>query len=231
MRSKIREWIINHPLMFITILALLAIIIGLVVRPLFISLTSSGIASETVEAQVEIEPVESNINDPEVTIEPTVTPVPMMTVVRYDVPLSEDHQEFVREVAAYYNFDEELIYQIMKAESDFDSTAISHTNDHGIMQINKQWYSGYIDADDGFNYVFDNGVDLYDIKQNVVIGVRELDYWRTQCLDRGYESVQSVLECYNRGFNYFKNTSYTRYSDNVFSKEIPSYTIEIPVEI
>lgn len=176
--------------------------------------TSSKVIEETESKEVSDSEVETTS---ETTI-PEEVSIPNTEVVYYDVPLSESDQDFVKEVCESYDFDEELIYKIMDAESNFNPKAVSSTNDHGIMQLNKRWYSGYMDIEDGFEYIYKDGFDIYNVKHNVLIAIRELDYWRGICNSRGYYSIQSVLECYNRGFGYFDNTSRTTYSDNVLSK-------------
>lgn len=164
-----------------------------------------------------------------ITVEPVPTEEPIITefITCYDVPISDEDVEFVKEVCSYYSFEEELIYKIMAQESRFDSKAISKTNDHGIMQLNARWYKGYLNIDDGFSYIYSDGYDIYNIKHNVILAIRQMDYWRKQCQSRGYTSTVSMLECYNRGFSYFNNTSYANYSSKVLSQQIPTKQIEV----
>lgn len=149
-----------------------------------------------------------------------------VTVTYYDVPVSEEDQDFIKEVCQEYEFSEVLVYQIMYTESRYDPKAVSETNDHGIMQLNATWVDSYVEKTDKFNYVYADGFDIYDIRHNVLIAIRELDYWRGICNDRGYYSEAHMLECYNRGFNFFKNTDYRNYSTKVLSQEIDTYTVE-----
>lgn len=177
--------------------------------------TSSKVIEETDKEETSSSKVE---NTSETTIPEEEISIPDTGVVYYDVPISESDQDFIREICESYDFDEELIYKIMNAESSFNPKAVSSTNDHGIMQLNERWYSSYLNIEDGFEYIYKDGFDIYNVKHNVLIAIRELDYWRGVCNSRGYYSTQSMLECYNRGFGYFDNTSRTTYSDNVFSK-------------
>ena len=47
----------------------------------------------------------------------------------------KDYQEYVQKYAKEYNVDEDLIYAIIKSESNFDEEAISHKEAKGLMQI------------------------------------------------------------------------------------------------
>ena len=53
-----------------------------------------------------------------------------------DVNMDRDLQEYVFELSAAYNIDWTLVMAIISHESEFVSTAISATNDYGLMQIN-----------------------------------------------------------------------------------------------
>ena len=94
---------------------------------------------------------------PQTTVEPTVsTPDKIVTVVHpvtepteppvryYDVPLSEDLQDYIRELCEKHDVPMSLIMAMIEVESSFRSNVISGTNDYGLMQINKinhEWLS------------------------------------------------------------------------------------------
>ena len=136
---------------------------------------------------------------------------------RYDVPLSEDVQDLTYEIATYYGFSEKLIYQIMDQESDYDPTVSnSMGNCHGIMQIHENYWYAYLDRDDGFNqYIkYDENGNFcpFDVKSNIIVGVRQLAYWYEQ--SGGDESM--ALDMYFWGFD----VKDRHYSNGVYSNVV-----------
>lgn len=140
-------------------------------------------------------------------------------IVYYDVPLTIDEQNIVYEICLYYNIDVKLVYQIIRQESNWNEKAVSKTNDHGLMQLNGRYYNSYKDRNDGFNYLLKD-FNIYNKIHNILLGVRQLAEWKKVCNSKGYYEVNSMLECYNRGYGYFDNTSNTRYSNSVLSREV-----------
>lgn len=151
----------------------------------------------------------------------------LITVTYYDVPdiITLEDQHFIAEACEYYNISTELVYQIMYIESNYDPHQVSSTDDHGIMQISRKYYTGYITYNDRYDKYFEDGVNLYNIRHNVILGLRQLNYWRDICYSRGYTDISSILECYNRGFNYFKNTQKKEYSDKVLNHNVGTYEV------
>ena len=47
----------------------------------------------------------------------------------------KDYSEYVSKYSQQYNVEENLIYAIIKAESNFKANAISHQNAKGLMQL------------------------------------------------------------------------------------------------
>lgn len=135
----------------------------------------------------------------------------------YNVPISEELQDFTREVSNYYGLNHETMFKMMYTESRFNPNSVSSTNDHGILQINANWYSSYISVGDQYDkYVESTGADLYDVKTNVIISARELSYWKSVCTSRGYMDESDYLDCYNKGFSYFQ-TGNKSYSSRVYN--------------
>ena len=69
---------------------------------------------------------------------PDVTPVPAQTEtpVRYDVPLDDDLQDYITELCGQYGIRPELVYGIIKTESDYDANLIGDNGkSFGLMQI------------------------------------------------------------------------------------------------
>lgn len=141
--------------------------------------------------------------------------------VFYQVPFDIEQQLFIKEVCRVYNFDDKLIYQIAYCESKFNiENNIKGLSCKGLLAVSTKYAPSYIKKNDQFDFLFENGVNVLDFKQNVVLGVRILSYWRWVCKLRNYNSISSVLECYNRGFNYFKNTTNKSYSKWVLNTNI-----------
>lgn len=110
---------------------------------------------------------------PQTTVEPTVSiPDKIVTIVHpatepteppvryYDVPLSEDLQDYIRELCEKHDVPMSLIMAMIEVESSFRSNVISGTNDYGLMQINKinhEWLTeeyGITDFLDPYQNVF-----------------------------------------------------------------------------
>lgn len=106
----------------------------------------------------------------------------------YDVPLDESIQDYIwsacelYEITDYYS----LIIALIVKESQCDASAISATNDYGLMQINK-----------GNHSYLHNKLGTYDMLnpyQNVHAGV----YMFANLLHK-YGDVSKALMCYNMG--------------------------------
>lgn len=61
----------------------------------------------------------------------------MSDPVYYDIPLSQDQQDTVRDICTEYNVPFELVLAVMEVESGFTVDAIGNGNCYGIMQIHK----------------------------------------------------------------------------------------------
>lgn len=139
----------------------------------------------------------------------------------YDVPLNIEIQLLIRNACNFYNFDERLIYQICYCESKFESeNSLPKNPCKGLMAVNVGYASAYLKLGDRFDSLFEEPFDPYDPKQNVVVGIRMLDYWRKVCSWRGYFDIKSILQCYNSGFKYFKKPKNFKYANWVLSTEI-----------
>lgn len=105
----------------------------------------------------------------------------------YDIPLSEDVQDFLFQVAEEYNVPSGLIVAIMETESRFTADIISRTNDYGLMQINEcahEWLRQNVGV-----------TDLLDPKQNILAGAYILRYHIDYCNG----DVRKALMCYACG--------------------------------
>ncbi len=91
--------------------------------------------------------------------------------VAYDIALA------IAREARQHSLRPELVAAVIEAESNYNLHCVSHTNDHGLMQL--------------------HGDRVYDIKENIALGCRELATWRAtyQCGER------EMLAHYNGGCN------------------------------
>lgn len=120
--------------------------------------------------------------DPTATPEPTPTP----TIRIYDIPLTEELQTFTFYLCEDYGADYEMVLALMDRESDYTASAISKTNDYGIMQINRinhEWLTEELGI-----------TDFLDPEQNIRCGVYILAE-----LGEKYEDPHRVLMAYNMG--------------------------------
>ena len=110
---------------------------------------------------------------PQTTVDPTVSiPDKIVSVVHpvtepteppvqyYDVPLSEDLQDYIRTLCEENDVPMSLIIAMIEVESSFRSNVISGTSDYGLMQINEinhEWLTeeyGITDFLDPYQNVF-----------------------------------------------------------------------------
>ena len=102
----------------------------------------------------------------------------------------KDYQEYVEKYAKEYNVDEDLIYAIIKSESNFDEEAISHKEAKGLMQIM------YTTAQDVAK-ILEIGLTEETILEpeiNIQIGTKYISM-----LIQKYEVTELALAAYNAG--------------------------------
>lgn len=91
--------------------------------------------------------------------------------------------EFVKAAAAHYAIDEQLIYSVIAAESNFDPKAISKRNARGLMQLLPETATRF-------------GVqDIFDPKENIEAGTHYL----SDLLKRYNNDLALALAAYNAG--------------------------------
>lgn len=109
--------------------------------------------------------------------------------VYYDVPLSDELQEWAQDLCEQYNFPYyDIIIALIERESSFRETVISTTNDYGYMQINQcnhEWLREELGI-----------TDFTDGKQNIHCGIYMLSD-----LYHKYEDIGLALMAYNCGEN------------------------------
>lgn len=135
----------------------------------------------------------------------------------YEVPFTEQEQDTINEICAYYNLAPALIYKIIKVESNFNKEALSVTNDIGVMQINKKYFKSYVNEDTTLykRYKLDSA-NQTDVYVNVITGCNALVYWKKHCVE---QTPIHILSHYNQGFNI---KSY-KYAEKVLTTELKTY--------
>lgn len=141
-------------------------------------------------------PVSQPIDEPEPVIQtpnPEIEPLQSISGIFdvpkvYDVPLDGEIQSYILQLCEEKQIDPVLVFAIMKVESGFDPTAVSKTNDYGLMQINKINHKGY-------NEIL--GItDFLDAKQGALAGIYMLWDLRE---NYGCDTENKMLMAYNRG--------------------------------
>lgn len=108
-------------------------------------------------------------------------------IVYYNVPLSEDLQKHIFELCEESEIDPAIVISMIKAESNFDSSAIGDNgNSRGLMQIQSRWHEDRMDRL--------GCTDLLDPYQNITVGVDLL----SELVAKG-RGVEWALMAYNGG--------------------------------
>lgn len=110
------------------------------------------------------------------------------------------YSEIVSTYAEEYNVEENLIYAVIKAESNFDSNAVSNREAIGLMQIVEETAidvanQNKIDVD-----TENITEELLDIDNNINIGTKYLSILLTQ-----YGNMEIALAAYNAGIGTVNN--------------------------
>lgn len=130
-------------------------------------------------------------------------------------PLS--YTKYVEKYAEQYKVPKELIYAIIKTESDFESNAVSHAGAVGLMQLMP---STFKDITENFLYEnLDEGM-LYDPETNIRYGVFYLSWLKTN-----FDNWDCVIAAYNGGIGnvqkWLKDPEYSEDGKTLIAKNIP----------
>lgn len=110
------------------------------------------------------------------------------------------YSEIISTYAEEYNVEENLIYAVIKAESNFDSNAVSNKSAIGLMQIVEETAIDVANQNqieiDTENIV----EELLDINNNINIGTKYLSILLTQ-----YGNIEVALAAYNAGIGTVNN--------------------------
>lgn len=127
------------------------------------------------------------------------------------------YTEYIEKYSEQYKVPKELVYAIIKTESDFVSNAVSRVGAVGLMQLMPETFK---DLTENFLYEnLDTGM-LYDPETNIRYGVFYLSWLKTN-----FEDWNCVIAAYNGGIgNVTKWLNDSEYSDDgktLIIKNIP----------
>lgn len=112
----------------------------------------------------------------------------------------KDYEEIVKVYSEQYNVDENLIFAVIKAESNFDEKAISHKSAIGLMQIME-------DTAEDIAIKYNIDIDFENVKEsvakvnnNINIGTKYLSVLLEQ-----YKNVEVAVAAYNAGIGTVDN--------------------------
>ncbi len=130
-------------------------------------------------------------------------------------PRPDEYREYVEKYSHTYNVPEELVYAVIKTESDFDSSAVSSKGAIGLMQIMPSTFE-WISNELLFEY-HEVGM-LYDPETNIKYGT----YYLRRLINI-FKDQNTAIAAYNGGEgNVAKWLSDKRYSDDGIKLNINS---------
>ncbi len=136
-----------------------------------------------------------------------------------------EYGEYVEAAAKEFDVDANLIYAVIKAESDFDASATSASGAIGLMQVLPETYLGDIRKVIGTE---ENIEALYDPQTNIRAGTYYLSY-----LINYFGSVRSALAAYNAGIGkvtvWLENEDMCDESGELIAEKIPYYETRVYV--
>jgi hypothetical protein len=151
------------------------------------SISATKRSEETIsETVVAAEPPPTPTPTIEISTEPTEVTCTEPPIEFYDVPLTENLQEYIMLLCEKEEVPVPLIMAMIEQESSFRAEIVSTTDDYGLMQINEvnhEWLSDRYSV-----------TDFLDPYQNVYCGISIIGGYL-----REYEDITKALMCYNMG--------------------------------
>lgn len=196
--QKQKRWLKRNVLWFV----LLAIVLfsfgaGIIIGTLAADKPGAVLAAVTEEPafyQIVTESEPTPSAEPEwQTFTATAVPTPETVIdtepvtVYFDVPLSKELQDYIRNLCDEYGVPIELVIAVIDVESTFRADVVSETNDYGLMQINKcnhEWLTDKLGV-----------TDFLDPYQNINSGVHIL----SGHLEVTNGDIELALMRYNNG--------------------------------
>lgn len=182
-----------------------------IVLAILISLVAWGIntSETTVAEEPEVPELPEVVEDVEI-IEPDEPTEPIIEepVKLWAVPMDEDLQLHVVEVAGTYGIEPELILAVIGQESNYNPDAVGDNgNSKGLMQIQRRWHKERMEKLGCRN--------LMNPYQNITVGT---DYIAE--LMNKYDTIEEVLMCYNAGEAGAKKLYFSKGIVSDYAKEV-----------
>lgn len=138
----------------------------------------------------------------------------------------KNYSEFVSKYASEYEMDEDLIYAVIKTESDFDSEAVSDVGARGLMQIMEEtfdWIKYRLGDDES---VYD---DMFDPEMNIRYGAYLMDYLLEKFGDKdtAVAAYHSGAGCVSSWLEEKENSADGKRLDNIPSSTAQHYVNKI----
>lgn len=186
-RRSVRGWLVRNWLYVgLTVVVLLSVGVGAIGCLGFVSTEHPSLPTVSTTTTVPSE----TVIQPETTT-PIVETMPIVTEPEksyyFDVPLSYEIQDYIRENCEEYDVPMELVIAMIEHESSFRADVISKTNDYGYMQINTinhEWLSETLGVS--------NFLDPYE---NILCGI----YIISGHLEKTDGNIELALMRYNCG--------------------------------
>lgn len=142
----------------------------------------------------------------------------LVTVIAYGVLTylyPQKYKQYIEKYAAEYYIEPELIYAIVKCESNFKAESVSHAGAIGLMQITPETFK-WAAQRAGDNTLTENSI--YDAVTNIKYGC-----YIFSLFSKEFGNSETALACYNAGRgNVLKWLDNKEYSDDgIILKEIP----------
>ena len=142
------------------------------------------------------------------------------------IEYAKKYEEYVKKYSSEFNVDENLVYSIIKAESDFDQDALSSQGAVGLMQIMPETFLH--DIKDALK--IDGGVEvLYNPDINIRAGVYYLSY-----LLEHFGSSRTAIASYNAGIGnvskWIKDGNIADFDGELMIDEIPFFETRVYVK-
>ncbi len=136
------------------------------------------------------------------------------------------YSEFVSKYALEYEMDEDLIYAVIKTESDFDCDAVSDVGARGLMQIMEEtfdWIKYRLDDEES---EYD---DMFDPEMNIRYGAYLMDYLLEKFGDKdtAVAAYHSGAGCVSLWLEEKENSSDGKRLDNIPSNTAKHYVNKI----
>ena len=112
----------------------------------------------------------------------------------------KNYKEIVSIYAEKYNVDENLIFAVIKAESNFNNEAVSHKEAIGLMQIMEETAKDVAKKYDIKIDLNNAREDILNVQNNINIGSKYL-----QVLIEKYGNIEVALAAYNAGIGTVDN--------------------------